>query len=185
MRRILLCLALAACAFAQKRPISETDLYAFKWAPDPRISPNGAEIAFTQVSVTAKHDNYQTSVWIVPATGGPARQLTSGAHDSMPRWSPDGKRLAFLRAAEKDGKPDPTQIFVLDMAGGEARALTDLPKGAGPAIWSPSGRRIAFNSSTLPKDFAQKDAAAKEDKSDVRVINRAAYRSNGLGYTDF
>ena len=85
MRRIVLCLAVAACAFAQKRPISETDLYAFKWAADPRISPNGAEIAFTQVSVTAKHDNYQTSVWIVAAAGGPARQLTSGAHDSMPR----------------------------------------------------------------------------------------------------
>jgi dipeptidyl aminopeptidase/acylaminoacyl peptidase len=190
MRRILLCLALAALAFAQKRPISESDLYAFKWVADPRILPDGTEVAFTQVSVTPKHDNYQTSIWIVPATGGPARQLTSGTHDSAPRWSPDGKRLAFLRTTEKDGKPEPAQLFVLDMAGGEARALTDLPKGAGPAIWSPSGRYIAFNSSTLPKDFAKSDLGTKEpakeeEKSDVRVINRAAYRSNGQGYTDF
>ena len=181
MRRILVCLALAACAFAQKRPISETDLYAFKWVADPRISPDGAEIAFTEVSVTAKHDNYRTSIWIVPSAGGPARQLSSGTHDSAPRWSPDGKRLAFLRAIEKDGKPDPAQIFVLDMAGGEARALTDLAKGAGPAVWSPSGRFVAFDSSTLPKDSAKKDEA----ESDVRVINRAAYRSNGRGYIDF
>lgn len=186
MRRILFCLALTACAFSQKRPISETDLYAFKWLADPRISPDGAEIAFTQVSVTAKHDNYQTSIWIVPSSGGAPRQLTSGTHDSMPRWSRDGKRLAFLRTSEKDGKPDPPQIYLLDMAGGEARALTDLPKGAGPAVWSPNGRSIAFTSSTLPNDFAKKDpGTTEEDQSDVRVINRAAYRSNGLGYTDF
>jgi dipeptidyl aminopeptidase/acylaminoacyl peptidase len=181
MRRILLYLALAGCAFSQKRPISENDLYAFKWVADPRISPDGAKIAFTQVSVTTRHDDYRSSIWVVPASGGPARQLSTGMRDTAPRWSPDGKRLAFLRSAEKDGKPDPAQIFVLDMAGGEARALTDLAKGAGPAVWSPSGRFIAFNSSTLPKDSAKKE----EPESDVRVINRAAYRSNGLGYTDY
>ena len=186
MRRIVLSLVLAACALAQKRPISETDLYAFKWVADARISPDGAQIAYTQVNVTPKHDNYQTSIWIVSAAGGPARQLTGGTHDASPRWSPDGKRLAFVRTPEKDGKPDPPQLYLLDMAGGEARALTDLPKGAGSAVWSPSGRFIAFNSTTLPKDSVKKDPANKdEEKSDVRVINRAAYRSNGAGYTDF
>jgi dipeptidyl aminopeptidase/acylaminoacyl peptidase len=183
MRRFALCLVLAVSAFAaDKRPITETDLYAFKWVADPRISPDGAEIAYTQVIVTPKHDNYLTALWIVPASGGPGRQLTSGAHDSSPRWSPDGKRLAFLRVAEKDGKPEPAQLYVLDMAGGEARALTDLPKGAGAAVWSPSGHTIAFVSATEPKDF---DKKKDEEKSDVRVINRAQYRSNGAGYIDF
>ena len=141
MRQALLCIVLAACAFAQKRPITETDLYAFKWVADARISPDGAQVAYVQASVNAKHDNYQTSIWIVPVSGGQERPLTSGTRDAAPRWSPDGKRLAFLRTVEKDGKPDAAQIFVLEMAGGEARALTDLPKGAGAAVWSPSGDR--------------------------------------------
>jgi dipeptidyl aminopeptidase/acylaminoacyl peptidase len=66
------------------------------------------------------------------------------------------------------------------MAGGEARALTEVARGAGAAVWSPSGRRIAFLSTTM-----EGERTKAEEKSDVRVINRAAYRSNGRGYTDF
>jgi dipeptidyl aminopeptidase/acylaminoacyl peptidase len=183
MRQFVLFLVLAATAVAQKRPITETDLYSFKWAADPRISPDGTDIVYTVVSVTPKHDNYQTALWIVPASGGPARQLTSGPRDSSPRWSPDGKRLAFVRSGEKDGKPEPAQIYLLNMGGGEARALTDLPKGAGAAVWSPSGRFIAFLSTTEAKDLDKKKP--DEDKSDVKVITRAAYRSNGSGFIDF
>ena len=73
MRIFALFLAVIACVAADKRPITETDLYAFKWVADPRISPDGAEILYTQVTVTSKHDNYQTAIWIVPAAGGPAR----------------------------------------------------------------------------------------------------------------
>jgi dipeptidyl aminopeptidase/acylaminoacyl peptidase len=182
MRTLILFLCLAASATADKRPIAETDLYSFKWIADPRISPDGAEILYTQVTVTAKHDNYQTAIWMVPATGGAARQITAGPRDSSPRWSPDGKRLAFVRAGEKDGKPEPAQIYLMDMGGGEARPLTDLPKGAGAPVWSPSGKSIAFISTTEAKDFDKKKV--EEEKSDVKVITKAVYRSNGLGYID-
>jgi dipeptidyl aminopeptidase/acylaminoacyl peptidase len=182
MRTLILFLYLAASANADKRPIAETDLYSFKWIADPRISPDGAEILYTQVSVTAKHDSYQTAIWMVPAAGGAARQITAGPRDSSPRWSPDGKRLAFVRAGEKDGKPEPAQIYLMDMGGGEARPLTDLPKGAGAPVWSPSGKSIAFISTTEAKDFDKKKV--EEEKSDVKVITKAVYRSNGLGYID-
>ncbi len=182
MRPLVLFLAMAACATADKRPITETDLYAFKWPADPRISPDGAEILYTQVTVTNKHDSYQTAIWMVPANGGPARQITAGPRDTSPRWSPDGKRIAFVRSAEKDGKPEPGQIFIMEMSGGEAKALTDMPKGAGTPVWSPGGRAIAFLSTTEPKDFDKKKP--DEEKSDVKVITRAVYRSNGLGYID-
>jgi dipeptidyl aminopeptidase/acylaminoacyl peptidase len=166
-----------------KRPITETDLYSFQWAGNPRISPDGSKIVYTLVKVTVKHDNYETSLWMTPATGGPARQLTSGPHDSSACWSPDGKLLAFLRATEKDGKPEPAQVYLLSMEGGEARALTEIPKGAGGPVWSPDGRSLAFRSPTLAKDFEKKkDDAAPE--SDVRVITRAEYRENGEGYID-
>ena len=69
------------------------------------------------------------------------------------------------------------------MESGEARQLTDIPKGAGAPVWSPDGKRIAFESTTLPADFEKKEHP--EEKSDVRIINRAEYRDNGAGYRDF
>src|ERR1700685_1128690 len=131
LRWAMILIAMVVLAENAKRPITENDLYAFQWAASPQISPDGSKIVYALVKVTAKHDNYETALWMAPATGGPARQVTSGPHDSSAQWSPDGKVLAFLRATEKDGKPEPPQIYLLAMEGGEARALTDIPKGAG------------------------------------------------------
>ncbi len=183
-RWVIALIAVAVFAADAKRPITETDLYAFEWAGNPQISPDGSKIVYTLVKVTAKHDNYETALWITSANGGPARQLTAGPHDSGAKWSPDGKLLAFLRATEKDGKPEPPQIHLLPMEGGEARPLTEMPKGAGEPVWSPDGRSISFNSPTLAKDFEKKKDDAPPE-SDVRVITRAEYRENGEGYLDF
>jgi dipeptidyl aminopeptidase/acylaminoacyl peptidase len=177
----LFCFGITLLA-ADRRPISETDIYSFQWLANPRISPDGSQIVFVHVTVNSKHDGYETALWIIPSIGGPARQLTSGPRDSSPRWSPDGKTLAFARAPEKDGKPQPSQIYLLAMEGGEARPLTDLPKGASGPIWSPDGRAIAFSSNTITLDFDKKKDA--EEKSDVRVITKAVYRMNGEGYME-
>src|SRR5579872_1817059 len=131
------------------RPISETDIFSFQWIANPKISPDGSNIVYVHVNVNPKHDGYDTALWIIASSGGAARQLTSGPRDSSPQWSPDGKMLAFTRSAEKDGKPQPAQICLLPMEGGEARPVTDLPKGANGPIWSPDGHAIAFSSSTI------------------------------------
>jgi dipeptidyl aminopeptidase/acylaminoacyl peptidase len=209
----LACLAVPAAA--QKRTITETDIFKFVWVADPNISPDGSRIAFVRVSVNEKADTYDTALWIVAANGSePARRLTGGTRDSTPRWSPDGRRLAFVRAVEQDAKVQPPQIYVLSLAGGEARAATDIPRGAGNPVWSPDGKMIAFSSTARPEDLEKAAAAAKEaakeagkevgkdaakDKadagqekpikreSDVRVITRAVYRANGMpdfGYVD-
>src|SRR4029453_17975309 len=190
------CLALAAIVFpagavraADTRPIAETDLFRFVWVADPEISPDGKQVAFVRVAVNKKKEGYDTAIWIAPTDGSePPRAFTNGM-DTNPRWAPDGSRLAFNRSVEKDGKPQPAQIWVLSLRGGEARALTDLPKGAGAAAWSPDGKTIAFTSTTTDKDLAKKDAkpdpSKDEDReSDVRVITRAVYRFNGPGYLD-
>ncbi|HET7746657.1 MAG TPA: S9 family peptidase [Vicinamibacteria bacterium] len=175
---------------AARRPITETDLYRFVWVADPQISPDGREVAFVRVTVNKKKDGYDTALWIAPTDGSSApRAFTAGPRDSGPVWSPDGKRLAFVRATEKDGKPQPGQVHVIDRAGGEARALTDLPKGGSSPAWSPDGRTIAFTSTTNAKDLERKKRAAagakdEEPESDVRVITRAVYRFNGRGYLD-
>ena len=156
--------AAAAPAGAARRAIAETDLFRFVWIADPQISADGRRVAFVRVTVDARHDGYETALWIVGADGAQGgaggaepRPLTSGLHDSAPRWSPDGRRLAFIRQA---GKKD--QLFVLPLDGGEARQLTDLPGGAMSPAWSPDGRTLAFVSTTSPADLA-KPGAAKPD----------------------
>src|SRR5512134_1990560 len=123
-------------AAADTRPIAETDLFRFVWVSDPRIAPDGRNVAFVRVHVDKKADRYVTAIWLAPADGSePPRPFTNGPNDSAPRWSPDGRWLAFNRVLEQDGKPQPAQIWLLPSAGGEARALTDLPRAAGPAAW--------------------------------------------------
>jgi dipeptidyl aminopeptidase/acylaminoacyl peptidase len=188
---VLAVLSVAGPSAAQdRRPITETDLFKFVWIGDTRVSPDGTLAAFVRVTVSEKDDGYDTALWVVPTDGSaPPRQLTSGTRDSAPRWSPDGRQLAFVRVLTRNGRPEPAQIYLLDMNGGEARQLTNAVRGAGTPDWSPDGKTVAFTSNTGPDDLEkragdEKDDGEKERKSDVRVITRAVYRFNGGGYAD-
>jgi dipeptidyl aminopeptidase/acylaminoacyl peptidase len=201
---LLLCLSAGAGrALAEKRNITEKDLFDFVWIGDPQVSPDGSRVTFVRVTVNEKKDGYNTSIWTVPLAGGEEpHQLTKGNHDSAPRWSPDGKFLLFLRASEKDGKPEPPQLALLPTAGGDSFVFTDLPKGAGSPSWAPDGKTIAFTSDTNAEDVAKQEkkkakeeeakkagsgnapAGADERESDVRVITRAVYRQDNEGYGD-
>jgi dipeptidyl aminopeptidase/acylaminoacyl peptidase len=161
---------------ASKRFITETDLFKFTWIADPQISPDGSTVAFVRVTVNEKENRYETSLFSVPASGAqPPRRLTAGIHDSAPRWSPDGKRIVFVRAIDKDGKTQPSQLYLLETDGGEARPITDLERGASAPVWAPDGKSIAFNATTGPAEKKAKEGYT----SDIQVITKAVYRANG------
>ena len=173
---------------AEKRPIAEKDLFKFVWVADPQISPDGSQVAFVRVAIDEKKDAYETSIWLAKTDGSEApRAFTSGIRDTSPRWAADGRKLAFVRAAERDGRVQPPQIHLISMSGGEPWAITDLTRGAGSPEWSPDGKTIAFASTTRAEELTPKPAGEKPRESDVRVVTEAVYRANGVagfGYVD-
>ena len=196
---LVIVVSLGAPALAQKRNITEKDLFNFVWIGDPQVSPDGSRVAFVRTTVNEKKDGYNTAIWIVTTANGETRQLTNGPRDTTPRWSPDGKFLVFVRAPEISGRTEPSQLFMLAMAGGEPFQFTTLPRGAGGPQWSPDGKMILFYNSATAEELAKaaaRNAPAEpnaspspspspERESDVRVINRAVYRANNAGYLDF
>jgi dipeptidyl aminopeptidase/acylaminoacyl peptidase len=164
-----------SAAFAQKRNITEKDLWDFVWIGDPQVSPDGTRVAFVRVTVNEKKEGYNTSIWWVPTAGSEEpHQLTKGDHDGQPRWSPDGKFLAFVRANEKDGKPEPPQLSILPMTGGDSFTFTDLPKGADDPKWSPDGKAIAFTSATNADDLAKQEKKKRKEEELKKAVQAEA-----------
>ena len=197
-RAALTLLFVPALASAQKRPITDRDLFAFQWIGDEQVSPDGHSAVFVQASVIPDHSGYQTSLYLLDLTqpGATPQQLTPGTHDQSPRWSPDGSQIAFVRSAERPGAagpPSPAQVYLMPAkVDGPVMKLTDLPKGAGSPLWTPDGKALVVTSSTPQDQPKAKTEAAKLARStgddahvpDIRIINRASYRFNGEGYLD-
>ncbi|MHB8733027.1 MAG: S9 family peptidase [bacterium] len=172
---------------AQFRAPRPEDLANLVSISDAQFTPDGSRVAFVRTEIDAGADEYRSSIWLAAAGAGEPVQLTrGGSRDSAPRWSPDGRTLAFL--SDRDGA---SQLYLLSMAGGEPRRATALRYGAGPAVWAPDGGRIAFRAEARahpePREGAAGVDRANEDgaKEAVRprVVTRAQYKADGFGYT--
>src|SRR4051795_7607094 len=135
---------------ADKRPITVDDLFRFQRVSDPQISPDGSQVVYA-VSVITDPANNKTSsnLWLAVTDGKtPPRQLTTtDKKDRHPRWSPDGKRILF--ESDRSGE---SQLWLIDVSGGEARQATKIATEARTGVWSPNGKLIAFVSAVYPEN---------------------------------
>jgi dipeptidyl aminopeptidase/acylaminoacyl peptidase len=177
----LVLIILSGGAAAQsRRPMGFDDLISMKRVADAQISPDGTRVAYVVNVIDKQANRGKRSIWLVPAAGGQARQwITSERNDDTPRWSRDGKWLAFL--SSREGAP---QIFVAaatDNAGASVRKVTSVPEGVGEFIWSPDGARFAFITDIYPecadlKCVAEKSTAAEQSKVKAVIADRLLYR---------
>ena len=160
----------------QKRAITFHDLISLHRLSDPQISPDGKWITYTVATPMLEANRSSHDIWIVSAAGGEPRPLTRGGSDMRARWSPDGKKIAFLSG--RDGAP---QVYWIGLEGGEATRLTSLSTGADNELWSPDGKSLAFVSSVYPdcKDDAcnaQRDTEKEKSKVKARIYETLLYR---------
>jgi len=140
-----------------------------RWSiSDLQLSPGGNRLAMV-VSEPAKPSSQRRNIWIYDLAARSLKQFTAATKsDTRPRWSPDGRTLAFL--SNRDGE---NQIYVIPVDGGEARALTESKTGISSFDWAPDGKRLAFETTALKTDEEEKK---EKDKDDARIIGQPEAR---------
>jgi len=163
------------------RAIVPDDIFRFRFITDVQLSPDGAAVACVVRVVDRERDRYRSAIWLVPSAGPPdaARQLTSGANeDLLPRWSPDGRRIAFVsdRGEVPGGKERaPRNVFIADGQGGEQQR-TAFDNDVKDVAWSPDGARLVV--------VAKANRPKGASEPTMRVYDRLRYKSDEEGLLD-
>ncbi len=178
---------LAAQVVAQAptgRKVELDDVYRLRQVADPQISPDGQWVAYTVSAADTAEDKIDSDVWMASWDGVRNVRLTSSpAGEHAPRWSPDGRYLAFL--SDRDDKREVDQVWLLDRTGGEANRVTDFPGGVSDYTWSPDSKRLALIAADPDPDSTATaaDSASKTTPKPI-VINRFQFKEDETGYLD-
>ncbi|MEJ7838601.1 MAG: S9 family peptidase [Thermomicrobiales bacterium] len=191
-----------------KRALQLDDLFAIGIVSDPQISPSATHITWVETRLDKDEDTYRAAIWIANADGSSPRKLTSGTQrDTNPRWSPDGRSIAFVsnrkparepvdfeKPEDSDKKPTGTpdadakplpQIWVISLDGGEAMQATNHPGGASSPTWSADGAALAFVASDKVNENDPFNAPITTGTyADERVVNDIRYRFDGRGWLE-
>jgi dipeptidyl aminopeptidase/acylaminoacyl peptidase len=153
------------------------DVYQLTGVADPRLSPDGATVAFVVGSVDKDANEYKAAIWLAAVDGSsPPRRFTTGEKaDGDPRWSPDGSRLAFT----SDRADKASQLYVMPVTGGEPRKLTSLKEDVTQGVWSPDGTRLCFVARVRGEAYEEED----DKKRRPRRLTRLQYKLDSVGWT--
>jgi dipeptidyl aminopeptidase/acylaminoacyl peptidase len=185
-----LVLVSALIALAQTAPhnLGIDDIARFRDVRDPQLSPDGKWIAYVVATIDSKDDKTNSHIWLVGYDGTDDRQITfSQDSENSPRWSPDGRYLAFT--SSRPGKTKGNQVWLLDLKGGEAAQLTELKGRLQSYEWSPDGKRLALvigdpdpEADATPSPQVSGGPAATPKPPKPIVIDRYRYKQDGAGY---
>jgi len=184
MRVLSVCCAFSLSSLAAAAApdlFQPSGVFALEYAADPRLSPDGARVAYVRRSGDVMRDRFASSIWMVSVDGADHRALVQGDGSfGSPRWSPTGDRLLYT--ATENGAP---ALRVLYMDTRETTTLARLPRGAGSPAWSPDGTRVAFLMFVPDEGPKPAPMPAKPDGAEwappARVIDRVVYRADGQG----
>jgi dipeptidyl aminopeptidase/acylaminoacyl peptidase len=159
---VTLCIAMTGLAMAQPA-FTPAEMLKLERLSDPQLSPDGLRVAFVLTDVSLERNTRSNDIYVVPASGGtPVKFAATAASEDRPRWSPDGRWLAFI--STRGGS---SQVWVMPTAGGEARQVTTIATEAGGVTWSPDSKWLAFVSDVYPEcaDASCNERTLKERES--------------------
>ena len=157
------------------------DVYSLTSVGDPRISPDGHRVAYVVTRIDEEANAYRTAIWVSSLDGSEdPRQLTTGTRaDHSPRWSPDGRWLAFVSNRDgEDEKKAHGELYVLPADGGEPRRLTEGKEGVDAVAWSPDSSRLAFTRRDRDEAYDEEDDRRRAPRRFTRVF----FKLNGVGW---
>ena len=161
---------------AEKQPLDADTLWQLQRLSSPAIAPDGSMAVVAVTRYEVKDDKGITNLWLVPADGSEARQLTThDGSDSSPAWSPDGRFIAFV---SRRGDDEQNQVYVIPVGGGEARRVTSVPTGASAPQWFPDSKQVAFISRVYEdaadwEEMAERLKSERESKVSARSWDQA------------
>ncbi|HKD17291.1 MAG TPA: S9 family peptidase, partial [Thermoanaerobaculia bacterium] len=184
MRRMLAIAGLFAASWAAAQSphvFSLDDLAKMRRVSDPALSPDGSRVAYALHTTDPNEDRHETHIWMTSWDGKETVRLTSGKDsESTPRWSPDGRFIAFLSSRRDENET--SQLWLLPLGGGEAEKITELPGGVEDFAWAPDSRRLVLVVSDAGPE-ADKESKGKKSKKPI-VIDRFQFKVDVYGYLD-